>query len=96
MAFMPDTYLPCDDCQGLRYGPELSEVTWKGRSVGAVLQLTFEEAVPFFAFHSELSQVCQLMVDCGLGYMSRSVAAAKLRRWAMASAWYGKSCSSVS
>jgi excinuclease ABC subunit A len=35
MAFMPDTYLPCDDCQGLRYGPELSDVTWKGRSIGA-------------------------------------------------------------
>jgi excinuclease ABC subunit A len=70
MAFMPDTYLPCDDCQGLRYGPELSEITWKGRSIGAVLRLTFEEAVDFFGFHSELSQVCRLMADCGLGYLT--------------------------
>jgi excinuclease ABC subunit A len=70
MAFMPDTYLPCDDCQGLRYGPELSDVAWKGLSIGAVLRLTFEEAAGFFSFHSELSQVCRLMADCGLGYLT--------------------------
>jgi excinuclease ABC subunit A len=70
MAFMPDTYLPCDDCQGLRYGPELSDITWKGLTIGAVLRLTFEEAALFFSFHSELAQVCQLMVDCGLGYLT--------------------------
>ena len=70
MAFMPDTYLPCDDCGGLRYGPELADITWKGKTIGQVLQLTFEEAVAFFDFHSQLSQVCQLMVDCGLGYLT--------------------------
>jgi excinuclease ABC subunit A len=70
MAFMPDTYLPCDDCQGSRYGPELSDVTWKGRSIGAVLQLTFEEASEFFSFHTELAAVCRLMADCGLGYLT--------------------------
>ncbi len=70
MAFMPDTYLPCDDCGGTRYGPELSDVTWKGRTIGGVLQLTFEEAAEFFSFHSELSQVCRLMADCGLGYLT--------------------------
>ena len=70
MAFMPDTYLPCDDCRGLRYSPELSDVTWKGKSIGEVLQLTFEEAADFFDFHSHLSQVCKLMCDCGLGYLT--------------------------
>ena len=70
MAFMPDTYLPCDDCRGSRYGPELSDITWKGRTIGAVLGLTFEEASEFFSFHSELSQVCRLMADCGLGYLT--------------------------
>jgi excinuclease ABC subunit A len=70
MAFMPDTYLPCDDCQGLRYGPELSDITWRGLTIGAVLRLTFEEAVEFFSFHSDLSQVCRLMADCGLGYLT--------------------------
>lgn len=70
MAFMPDTYLPCDDCRGLRYGPELADIAWKGLSVGQVLQLTFEEAAPFFDFHAHLGQVCRLMVDCGLGYLT--------------------------
>ena len=70
MAFMPDTYLPCDDCRGLRYSPDLADIVWKGKNIGEVLRLTFEEAVLFFDFHSQLSQVCQLMVDCGLGYLT--------------------------
>ncbi len=70
MAFMPDTYLPCDDCRGSRYSPDLADIAWKGKNIGQVLQLTFEEAAQFFDFHSQLSQVCQLMVDCGLGYLT--------------------------
>jgi excinuclease ABC subunit A len=70
MAFMPDTYLPCDDCRGTRYAPELADLTWKGKNIGQVLQLTFEEAVTYFDFHSQLSEVCQLMCDCGLGYLT--------------------------
>jgi excinuclease ABC subunit A len=70
MAFMPNTYLPCDDCRGLRYGPDLADITWKGKNIGQVLQLTFEEAAAFFDFHSQLSQVCKLMLDCGLGYLT--------------------------
>ena len=70
MAFMPDTYLPCDDCGGLRYGPELADLTWKGRTIGQVLQLTFEEAAAFFDFHARLGEVCRLMGDCGLGYLT--------------------------
>jgi len=70
MAFMPNTYLPCDDCRGSRYAPELSDITWKGKNIGEVLKLTFDEALAFFDFHSQLAQVCQLMVDCGLGYIT--------------------------
>ncbi len=70
MAFMPDTFLPCEDCGGSRYGPELNDVTWNGRTIGQVLQLTFEEAAEFFSFHSQLGEVCKLMVDCGLGYLT--------------------------
>jgi excinuclease ABC subunit A len=70
MAFMADSYLPCDACGGSRFGPELADITWKGKTIGQVLQLTFDEAVAFFDFHSQLSQVCRLMVDCGLGYLT--------------------------
>ncbi|HVU24293.1 MAG TPA: excinuclease ABC subunit UvrA [Opitutus sp.] len=70
MAFMPDTYLACDDCHGLRYSSEVLDLEWKQKNIGQVLQLTFEEAAAFFDFHSQLSQVCRLMCDCGLGYLT--------------------------
>jgi len=70
MAFMPDTYLGCEDCGGSRYAPELDDITWNQKNIGQVLQLTFEEAAEFFSFHSQLGEVCRLMVDCGLGYLS--------------------------
>ncbi len=70
MAFMPDTYLGCEDCNGSRYAPELNDIIWNGKTIGQVLQLTFDEAAEFFSFHSRLGEICQLMVDCGLGYLS--------------------------
>ena len=70
MAFMADSYLPCDACGGSRFGPELNDITWKHKTIGQMLQLTFDEAAVFFDFHSQLSQVCKLMVDCGLGYLT--------------------------
>ncbi|MBI2813701.1 MAG: excinuclease ABC subunit UvrA [Opitutae bacterium] len=70
MAFMPDSYLPCDACGGSRFGPELADIAWKDKTIGEVLKLSFDEAAVFFDFHSQLAQVCRLMVDCGLGYMT--------------------------
>ncbi len=70
MAFMPDTYLPCENCDGRRYGSDLADITWKGKTIGEVLQLTFEEAAAFFDFHAKLGEVCRLMCDCGLGYLT--------------------------
>ena len=70
MAFMPDAYLPCETCGGLRYGPELADITWKSRTIGQVLQFTFEEAAVFFDFHARLGEICRLMCDCGLGYLT--------------------------
>ncbi len=70
MSFMPETYLPCDACGGTRYGPELSDITWKGKTIADVLALSFEEAVTFFDFHAQLRETMQLMVDTGLGYLT--------------------------
>lgn len=70
MAFMPDSYQPCDSCRGSRFGPELSDLTWKGKNIGQVLQMSFEEAATFFDFHAQLKEVCELMVACGLGYLT--------------------------
>ncbi|HLS27148.1 MAG TPA: ATP-binding cassette domain-containing protein, partial [Opitutales bacterium] len=70
MSFLPDAYLPCDECGGSRYGPEIEEIRWNGKSIGDVLAMTFEEAAEFFDFHSQLSQICELMVETGLGYLT--------------------------
>ena len=70
MSFMPDTYVPCDDCNGRRYGTELDEIRWSGSTIADVLEMTFEEAAEFFAFDSRLGALLQLMVTTGLGYLT--------------------------
>ena len=70
MNFMPDTYLTCEDCQGRRYGTELDELRWHGKSIADVLAMSFEEAAAFFSFHTQLSGLMQLMVETGLGYIT--------------------------
>jgi excinuclease ABC subunit A len=69
MNFMPDTYVTCEDCNGRRYGPELNELRWNGKSIADVLKMSFEEAAEFFSFHTQLSHLMQLMVETGLGYI---------------------------
>ena len=70
MSFMPDTYLPCDQCGGSRYGPELAEVQWNGLCIADVLEMTFEEAARFFAFDQRLGSLLNLMAETGLGYLA--------------------------
>ena len=69
MNFMPDAYVTCEDCNGRRYGAELDELRWHGKSIADVLQMSFEEAVEFFSFHTQLSRLMELMVQTGLGYI---------------------------
>ena len=70
MNFMPDTFVTCDDCNSRRYGAELDELHWNGKSIADVLQMSFEEAAEFFSFHTQLSNLMQLMVETGLGYIT--------------------------
>jgi len=69
MNFLPDTYIDCDACGGSRYGLELEEIRWKDKNVSEVLEMTFEEAAHFFAFHSKLKAMLELMVEMGLNYL---------------------------
>lgn len=69
MNFMPDTYVTCEECQGRRYGEELSTLRWQGKSISDVLAMSFEEAADFFSFHTRLGSLMQLMVETGLGYI---------------------------
>ncbi len=69
MNFLPDAEVPCEDCEGRRYGPDLLEIRWRDHSIADVLELTFEEAVAFFDFNTRIRSVCELMVETGLGYI---------------------------
>jgi excinuclease ABC subunit A len=70
MSFLPETWLPCDDCGGDRYGPELRELRWNGRNLAEVLRMSFEEAANFFSAHRRLKALLELMVETGLGYLT--------------------------
>jgi excinuclease ABC subunit A len=70
MSFLPDVKVPCEVCHGARFNPETLAVTWKGKSIGDVLQMEVDEAVEFFAAMPNISHPLQLLKDVGLGYLT--------------------------
>ncbi|MDP3475139.1 excinuclease ABC subunit UvrA [Hydrogenophaga sp.] len=70
MSFLPDVKVPCEVCHGARFNPETLAVTWKGKSIGDVLQMEVDEAVEFFAAMPAISHPLQLLKDVGLGYLT--------------------------
>ena len=69
MHFLPDVYVPCDVCHGKRYNRETLEVTYKGKNISDVLEMTADEALEFFANQPRLHDTVQTLVDVGLGYI---------------------------
>ncbi len=70
MSFLPDVKVPCETCHGARFNPETLAVTWRGKSIGDVLQMEVDEAVEFFAAMTQISHPLQLLKDVGLGYLT--------------------------
>ncbi|WP_439113073.1 excinuclease ABC subunit UvrA [Hydrogenophaga sp.] len=70
MSFLPDVKVPCEVCHGARFNPETLAVSWKGKSIGDVLQMEVDEAVEFFAAMPNISHPLQLLKDVGLGYLT--------------------------
>jgi len=70
MSFLPDVKVPCEVCHGARFNPETLAVTWRGKSIGDVLQMEVDEAVEFFAAMPNISHPLQLLKDVGLGYLT--------------------------
>lgn len=69
MHFLPDIYVPCDQCKGKRYNRETLEVKYKGKSIHEVLEMTIEEAREFFDAVPALARKLQTLIDVGLSYI---------------------------
>jgi excinuclease ABC subunit A len=69
MHFLPDVYVPCEQCHGKRYNRETLDVRFKGKTIADVLEMPIEEAHEFFAHIPKIRRRVQALNDVGLGYM---------------------------
>ncbi|KAA1188262.1 excinuclease ABC subunit UvrA [Photorhabdus heterorhabditis] len=69
MHFLPDIYVPCDQCKGKRYNRETLEIKYKGKNINEVLNMTIEEAREFFDAVPALARKLQTLMDVGLSYI---------------------------
>ena len=69
MHFLPDVYVPCDACRGMRYNRETLEIRYKGRNIHEVLEMTVEDAAVFFRNVPALAGKLQTLLDVGLSYV---------------------------
>ncbi len=78
MHFLPDLYVPCEVCGGRRYNRETLEVTFHGKNIYEVLEMTVEEALGFFENHPQIRRKLETLMDVGLGYMKLGQASTTL------------------
>ncbi len=69
MHFLPDVYVPCEVCHGKRYNRETLDITYKGKTISEILDMTVEEGVEFFTNFPKIKRKIQTLFDVGLGYM---------------------------
>ena len=69
MQFLADVFVPCDQCDGKRFRPQVLEVRYKGRNIDQVLDLTVREALTFFAGAPKVMRRLQVLDEIGLGYL---------------------------
>ena len=70
MNFLPDVYVECETCQGNRFNRETLEIRYKGKSISDVLNMTINDAVPFFEHIPKIYRKLKTIQDVGLGYIS--------------------------
>jgi len=69
MQFLPDVYVTCDECKGRRYNSETLLIKYKSKTISDVLDMTIEEALPFFSNIPAITKKLQTLNDVGLGYL---------------------------
>lgn len=75
MHFLPDIYVKCEQCDGKRYNRETLEITYKGKNISEVLEMTIEEAYSFFEAIPQIAKKLQTLLDVGLSYITLGQAA---------------------
>ena len=69
MQFLADLYLECEDCKGTRFKKEVREVTYRGKNIVDVLNMTVDEAIEYFANNEKILKTLRVLSDVGLGYI---------------------------
>ena len=78
MHFLPDVYVECDVCKGKRYNRETLEITYRGKNIADVLQMTVEEALEFFDSFSDVKRLLTALNEVGLSYVQLGQASTTL------------------
>jgi excinuclease ABC subunit A len=69
MQFLPDVYIECETCHGTRYTQDTLEIEFEGKNISQVLDMSIDEALPFFSFHEGLNNKLQTLKEVGLSYV---------------------------
>jgi excinuclease ABC subunit A len=78
MQFLPDVYVPCDECKGQRFNEETLSVRYKGKNIAEVLAMSVSEAAVFLSAHPKMVRVLKTLEDVGLGYVALGQSATTL------------------
>ncbi len=69
MQFLADLFLECEDCEGTRFKKEIREITYRGKNLVDVLEMTVDDAIEYFAGNDKIVKFLQVLADVGLGYI---------------------------
>lgn len=78
MHFLPDVFVTCSECRGTRYNDETLSISYRGKNISDVLNMSIEEAVPFFENHKKVHRTLKVLDDVGLGYIKLGQSATTL------------------
>ncbi len=70
MQFLEDVIITCEACEGKRFRPEILNIVYKGKNISDVLNMTVDEALPFYEGHPRILLKLEILKDVGLGYLS--------------------------